>query len=190
MKLLVMGGSYNPVHIGHLILAEEALDLAGYDRVVFVPAHTPPHKTPVGDPGPEARLRMLRAACEGEPAFAVDDCELRRGGVSYTLDTLRDLKTRWDIDGLPGLLLGDDLIPGFPSWREPEAIARECDLVCAHRHSPERLPFPYPHSYIDNLLVPVSSTLVRERVAEGRGFRRLVPDSVWTLIREGGYYRA
>lgn len=185
-----MGGSFNPVHLGHLILAEEAMFLAGYTHVLLVPSFNPPHKAILDDPGAGARLEMLAAACAGDPSLLVDGCEVTRGGISYTIDTLRDIKTRYDLEGKPGLLIGDDLIPGFTAWREPGAIVREAEIICARRTSPKQLPFPFPHRYLENLLLPVSSSLVRARIASGRGFRRLVPEPVWKIIECRGYYRA
>jgi len=202
MRLLLLGGSFNPVHVGHLVLADEIRSQFGYDLVVLVPAFKAPHKGRggagpscggpsdggVADPGPQRRLVMLRLAVEGDPGMAVDDCELERGGVSYTIDTIRDIVARYRPEGKPGLVIGDDLIPDFASWREPEAIAAEADLICAHRLSSARLDFPYPHRYADNSLVPVSSSLVRGRIASGGPFRYLLPAPVRDYIIENRLY--
>jgi len=176
------------VHIGHLAMADEARAQFGYDIVVLVPSLHPPHKSLAEDPGPGHRLAMLRLAVEGESAMAVDDCEIRRGGTSYTIDTIRDLVARMGPEGKPGLLLGDDLIPGFPSWREPEALVREADLVCARRSSAVRLDLAYPHVYADNIPIPVSSSMVRARAASGRPFRWYIPGPVYRYIRERKLY--
>jgi nicotinate-nucleotide adenylyltransferase len=188
VRLLVLGGSFNPVHVGHLVMADEARVQFGYDLVVLVPSFRPPHKDIAADPGPERRLVMLRLAVEGDRNMAVDDCELLRGGVSYTIETIRDITSRYRPDGKPGLLIGDDLMPGFPSWHEPDAISSEADLICTHRLSAERLPFPYPHRYADNRPVPVSSSLVRDLIASGGAFRYLVPAAVRDYIVENGLY--
>jgi nicotinate-nucleotide adenylyltransferase len=188
MRLLVLGGSFNPVHIGHLVMADEARSQFGYDLVVLVPSFRPPHKDIEGDPGAQRRLVMLRLAVEGDRGMAVDDCELARGGVSYTIDTIRDIVARYRPEGKPGLLIGDDLMPDFPSWREPDAIAREADLICAHRLSSDRIPFPYAHRYADNSLVPLSSSLVRARIASRGAFRYLLPSQVHDYIVENGLY--
>jgi nicotinate-nucleotide adenylyltransferase len=185
----MFGGSFNPIHIGHLILAEEARHALGYTHVALVPAALRPMKVLDSDPGPQDRLAMTRAAAEGDPSLIVWDGEIRRGGLSYTIDTVRELIASFDLDDKPGLLLGDDLLAEFPQWREPAALARESRIVCAHRKHPERLPFPYDHDYLENLLVPVSSQLIRERIASGRPYRRLVPDAVWRIIERNGYYR-
>ncbi len=188
MRLLVLGGSFNPVHVGHLVMAEELRAEFGYDSVLLVPSLDPPHKALRDDPGAEHRLAMLRIAAEGEPSLRVDDCEIRRGGTSYTVDTLADIASRYPIEGRPGLVIGDDLIPGFPAWREPEAIAAAADLICAHRSSFEELPLGFPHRYAKNSLVAISSSMVRERIAAGRPFRRLLDRGVFEYIVERGLY--
>jgi nicotinate-nucleotide adenylyltransferase len=188
VRLLLLGGSFNPVHLGHLVMAEELRSEFGYDLVLLVPSYKPPHKDIDREPGPEHRLAMLRLAVGGDPTMAVDDCELRRGGTSYTIDTLADISSRYEIEGKPGLVIGDDLIPGFPSWHRPEAIAATADLVCAHRGSDEELPLGYPHLYARNSLIRVSSSMVRERIAAGKPFRRLLEPSVYDYIVERGLY--
>jgi len=188
VRLLLLGGSFNPVHLGHLVMADEVRVQFGYDLVVLVPASSPPHKGLEGDPGPERRLVMLRLAVEGDRAMAVDDAEISRGGISYTIDTIRDLASRYRPEGKPGLILGDDLLAGFPSWREPEAIAAEADLICARRLSAARPSFPFPHRCADNSLLPISSSLVRERVASGGAWAYLVPAGVRDYITENRLY--
>ncbi|MBN1242384.1 MAG: nicotinate (nicotinamide) nucleotide adenylyltransferase [Spirochaetales bacterium] len=189
MRLLVFGGSFNPLHIGHLAMAEEARVSFGYDAVVLVPAFRPPHKALERDPGPAARLEMLEAVAADDPALLVDDAELRRGGVSYTVDTLRGIANRPDCDGRPGLLIGDDQAAVFGRWREPDAIVALAELVVAGRDSSDPPEFPWPHRWLGNALFPVSSSLVRERLASGGAWRRLVPDQVRALIEERGWYR-
>lgn len=188
MKLLLLGGSFNPVHLGHLVMAEELRAEFGYDLVLLVPSYKPPHKDIDREPGTEHRLAMLRLAVGDDPTMAVDDCELKRGGTSYTIDTLADIASRYEIEGKPGLVIGDDLIPGFSSWRDPDAIAAAADLVCAHRKSDVELPLAYAHRYASNSLVRVSSSMVRERIASGRPFRRLLEASVYDYIVEKGLY--
>ena len=103
MRLLVLGGSFNPIHIGHLMLGEEVAAEFGYDRVLLVPSFLPPHKALADDPGPEARLGMARAATAGSGAFLVDACEIEREGLSYTYDTLGHVMGAYPLDGKPGL---------------------------------------------------------------------------------------
>lgn len=188
MKILLVGGSFNPVHVGHLVTAQEVRMQFGYDLILFVPSLRPPHKALEEDPGAEHRLAMLALAIDGEPTMAIDDCEIRRGGTSYTIDTVRDVSGRYSLEGKPGLLLGDDLIPGYPHWREPELLASAVDIVCARRSTPELLPLGFPHRYATNPLVTISSSMVRERARAGQPFRHLIPESVYRYILEKGLY--
>ena len=192
MRILLFGGTFNPVHWGHLVLAEELREEFGYDLVLFVPSARPPHKEVASDPGPEARRAMLSLALADNPRFAVDDCELSRPGLSYTIDTLRHIAARSDLEGKPGLVIGDDLVPGFPSWHEPAAIAAESDIIVARRDpAAERCPeLCFPHRKASNRLIPLSSSEVRTRVASGRSIRYLVPEAVRLYIEEGGLYDA
>lgn len=188
MRLLVLGGSFNPVHIGHLVMAEETRSEFGYDLALLVPSLRPPHKSIAEDPGAELRLEMLRIAVGDDSALAVDACEIERGGTSYTIDTLDEIRGRYKIEGKPGFLIGDDLIPGFPSWRRPAELAEAADIICAHRSSDEELPMAYPHRYANNSVVRVSSSLVRERIASGRPFRRLLSPGVYDFIVRNRLY--
>lgn len=187
MRLLVLGGSFNPIHIGHLMLAEEVAAEFGYDRVLIVPSFLPPHKALAGDPGPEARLGMALAATGGDDRFLVDACEIERGGLSYTLDTLEHVMASYPLQGKPGLVIGDDLASGFGAWRDPDGICERADLVIARRGGvPSGV--PYPHRLAHNMILPVSSTDIRARIASGRPWRRLVPDATALYIEERELY--
>lgn len=188
MRLLVLGGSFNPVHVGHLIMAEEVRSEFGYDLALIIPSLRPPHKNLLVDPGAGHRLEMLRLAVEDDEGFAVDGCEIERGGTSYTIDTIASLASRYNIEGKPGLIVGDDLVDGFPSWREPGALAQAADIICAHRFSLDELPMPFPHRYAHNSLIQISSSEVRARIASGRPFRRLLPSAVYRYILAKGLY--
>jgi nicotinate-nucleotide adenylyltransferase len=188
VRVLVIGGSYNPVHLGHLVLAQELRRQFGYDLALLVPSYRPPHKDLLLDPGPEKRLAMLRLALGDDPSIGVDECEIARGGLSYTIDTLRDVASRYPLEGKPALVLGEDLVPGFASWKRPEEIAQEADIICAHRSTRDRLPLGYPHRWADNPVVEISSSCVRERIAAGLPFRYLVPESVYAYIVQEGLY--
>lgn len=188
MKMLMLGGSFNPVHVGHLILAEEVAWQFGCERVALVPARQPPHKALRDDPGAQHRLAMLRAAVDGDELFAVDDCELLREGPSYTVDTLRQLRERYRPDGGLYLVIGDDLAQGFTAWREPGTILSLATLIVARR-SGRPYDLALPHLRADNSLVPVSSSLVRSRIAQGGAWKRLVPEGARSYIERHGLYR-
>jgi nicotinate-nucleotide adenylyltransferase len=188
MKIIVFGGSFNPVHLGHVAMAAEAALEFDYDTILLVPAWRAPHKPSPDEPGPEHRLAMLRIAASGDPRVVVDECEILRGGISYTINTIRDLGSRYPLEGKPGLLIGDDLLGDFSSWREPRALADLADLVCCHRSSVSALPFDYPHRYTSNPLFQVSSSVIRARAVAGLPFRHLVHPGVYAYIAEKGLY--
>lgn len=190
MKIAILGGSFNPPHLGHLILAEEVLACGLYDRILLIPSFIPPHKKAENDPGAGMRLSMLKAAVEGWPDIAIDCCEIDREGISYTIDTLSEISRRYPVEGKLGLVMGDDLAPDFLTvWKEPERILQLADVLVAHRIHAEELPLAYPHRYLDNLLIPISSSLVRKRIAGRGAWRALVPANVCKIIEDHGLYQ-
>jgi nicotinate-nucleotide adenylyltransferase len=188
MRVAVFGGSYNPVHNGHLFVAQELVSELASDLVIFVPAFIPPHKT--GREITEARHRcaMLRLAIEGNHSFSCDFCEIEREGKSYTIDTLEDIIGKYDIDGRPALLIGDDQAKDFYKWKSPEKIAEISDIIVAHRDSMGRIPLGFPHKYMENQEFPLSSSEIRVRIGTGKAWRYLLPEAVRKYIIENGLY--
>ncbi len=190
MRVVVIGGTFNPVHLGHLYLADEVRLSCRYDRVLFIPSNIPAHKEPAEETTSKERIDMLEAALRPYGFFAIDRCEIDRGGISYTIETVRELKQRYDLTGKLGFVIGDDLIEGFGHWKEATALAEEVDLIIAHRTDGSRKPFGFRHRYLDNLLLPISSSDIRRRIMEGRAAQFLLPPPVWRYVVQGGLYRA
>jgi nicotinate-nucleotide adenylyltransferase len=188
MKALVLGGTFNPVHFGHLFVAEEVRTTLGYDSVIFVPANQPVHK----DRGPiltaSHRVAMLRLAVEDCAAFIIDDGEIERGGPSYSIDTVADLVPRHGITGKPGFVIGDDLVAGFPTWKNVDELVRIVDLIVARRTLAGPVKLPYPHRTVMNTILPISSSEIRRRIGEGRSARFLLPDRVLAYIKDNKLY--
>jgi len=200
LKLGVLGGTFNPPHIGHLVCAQAAHDQLGLDRVVLMPAGQPPHKAIAADPGADARHELCRLAIDGDERFAVSRLELDRPGRSWTVDTLKALHDESPQDDLI-FIVGGDMARSLPTWREPEAVLELATLAVAERAGAERedirgelraLPTARGERvrFFDMPRVDVSSSLVRERVATGRPIRYLVPDAVAEAIAQNGWYRA
>jgi len=190
VRIAVLGGTFNPVHLGHLNIAGEVQAELGYQRIIFVPANIPAHKNMEMDAGPENRLKMLELAASPYPDFLVDDCELTRGGTSYTIDTIWELSRRYPIDGKPGLIIGDDLVEDFKTWWDVDRLVELVDLIVARRRSPANVEIRYPCRYIDNSLYPISSSQIRKKVYSGNGdtVRKWLPPEVFDYIQENDLY--
>lgn len=189
MKTVILGGTFDPVHIGHLFLAEELMTQLGYERVILVPAAQPPHKEASGSTTTEQRLEMLRVATDGNDRLVVDACEIERGGQSYTVDTIPVIERAYRPTPPLGLVIGDDLLEVFDGWKEHAKLLSMVEIIVAHRLSSERMTFAYPHRYLDNLVLPISSTDIRERIRRGRAFRHIVPETVFSYIEKNMLYR-
>jgi nicotinate-nucleotide adenylyltransferase len=196
VRLGILGGTFNPPHLGHLVCAQEAHSQLGLDRVLFVPARIPPHKSVEHEPGPEHRLEMCRLAVAGDERFAVSDMELQREGPSFTVDTLKVLSTQVPQDELV-LILGGDIAAGLTEWHEPEQVLGLATVAIAERRGT-------PRDAVDRTLaqlaggdrarffamprIEVSSTMLRRRVSPGQPIRYFVPDQVEEYIRRHGLY--
>ena len=193
MKIAILGGTFNPVHKGHLNIAAEVKSRFGYQRIFFIPANIPAHKTIEVDVGAQHRLNMLELAVAGCPDFIVEDCELRRGGTSYTIDTVRELSGTYPIEGKPGLIIGDDLVEDFKTWKNVDRLVELVDLIIAHRESRRAIAIDYPCRYVDNSLFPVSSSQVREALRGMDGdivsVRSWLPPKVFRYIQRHDLYR-
>jgi len=187
MRTVIIGGTFNPVHVGHLMLAEEARVQEGFDRVVFVPSNKPAHKMVDGTTVAQ-RLEMLKLAVRGYDVV-LETCELARDGISYSIDTVRYVLSHYELTGRPALVLGDDLFESFSTWKDADELSRLAELLVAHRKFPQRLSSPWPHRYLENKLIDVSSTEIRDRVKEGRAWKALVPTAVAEYIETHQLYR-
>lgn len=188
MKAVVLGGTFNPVHFGHLFVAEEIRTALGYDTAIFVPANQPVHKDRGPILAPEHRLAMLRLATHACDRFIVDAGDIERGGPSYSIDTVADLIPRYGIAGKPGFVIGDDLVAGFPTWKNVEELVRIVDLIVARRTLAGPVQLAHSHRTVTNTVLPISSSEIRRRISEGRTVRFLLPDSVLAYIRENNLY--
>jgi nicotinate-nucleotide adenylyltransferase len=193
----VLGSAFNPPHLGHLALAQEALWQLGLEEVILVPTGTAPHKRIADDPGRELRLAMTRLAAADDSRFSVSTLEVEREGPSYTYETLEQLaKDRGDRELV--FVMGADAAVGLESWREPQRVVELARLAVARRAGISEadvaavLRSLNANGRATMLEMPqfgVSSSAVRERAAAGRPLRYLVPESVARFIEEKGTYR-
>lgn len=211
MKLAILGGSFNPLHIAHAMLAETAVHELGYDKVLFIPTFIPPHKELSGTVSAKERLEMVRVFCEreGNGHFELEPCEVERGGVSYTYDTLCYLleKYKGQIEGKPALLMGEEIAAQFSKWKNAAQVAQMADLIISPRYPDffstthktsvnkasghydgdfevhfDEKSFGFPCKVLDEPLLPVSSTQIRQRALCAKSFKYLVPSAVFDYI--------
>lgn len=208
---VIYGGTFDPVHHGHLRLAIELCDRLGVPNISLVPCHIPPHR---GDTGASAgqRLTLLELAIRDEVALRIDDRELQRAGASYTADTLRQLRAELGPEESLVMVVGTDAFAGFDRWREWQMIPELAHIVVVQRPGPALDPDGQPAKLLaerevsdparlrerpaglvlalDPPLLDISATGIRDRIAKGRSPRYLIPDGVWAEIRRQGLYGA
>jgi nicotinate-nucleotide adenylyltransferase len=197
MRIGILGGTFDPPHVGHLLAATDAFEALGLDRIVFIPAAEQPLKAGSGVAPAHDRLAMVGLAIEGDPRYSVDAVEIERGGLSYSVDTLRTLHERWREDRALALflLLGEDVVATLPKWREPHVLASLAELAILTRA-------PRPNDagtvgeerraagrVVQTRRVDVSSTEIRARVRAGKSIRGFVPAAVDEYIAEHRLYR-
>ena len=187
MRVAILGGTFDPVHNGHVRLAEEVRDRLGYDRVLLVPAAQSPHKEMRPAAGAADRLAMVRLATLGREGLSASDFEVNRGGQSFTIVTVESVARELTPDGRPGLVIGADLADLFPSWKDAEQIATLADLIVVSRPGYAG-DLPWDHESLDGEVMTESSSEIRRRIARGDYWEDLVPESVARYILEHQLY--
>ncbi|MCR5757520.1 MAG: nicotinate-nucleotide adenylyltransferase [Selenomonas sp.] len=198
-RIGLMGGTFDPIHLAHLHIAEEAREAFQLDKVLFIPAAQPPHKQGRRIASAQQRIKMVEMAIAGNPHFALDLLEMERQGPSYSWLTVQEMQRRQGKDVELYFITGSDSINDLPNWNRPRELVGACQFIGTTR--PE-VPFAEEMlldffgaelcSHIHELPVPlmeISSTLIRERVAQGRSIRYLVPECVADYIKEEGLYK-
>jgi nicotinate-nucleotide adenylyltransferase len=193
MKVGIMGGTFDPVHIGHLIAAQHACEQAELDEVWFMPTNIPPHKEVGSKTSPQQRWDMVCLAVEGHPRFRPFDMELKKGGVSYSIDTVIELQMKY-----PGIhfyyIIGADMVQYLPKWYRVDDLVKLITFIGLQRSGytldMSELPEAIRQALIiaEMPLIELSSTMIRQRQAEGKSVRYLVPDRVSEYIEVNGIY--
>ncbi len=183
----LLGGTFNPLHTGHLILAEQVCSQLGLDKVVFLPDNLPPHVDTKSAISAKDRIQMVQLGIIDNQNFEVDTIEVDRGGVSYTYDTVKELQARHpDIDYY--FIIGGDMVEYLPKWNKIDQLIKIIKFVGVRR-SGSKTQSPYPILWVDVPKIDISSTLVRDKVKQGCSIRYLVPDAVEEYIKKEGLYR-
>jgi nicotinate-nucleotide adenylyltransferase len=212
MRVGLLGGSFNPIHFGHLRAAEEVREALNLDLIYFVPAALPPHKSAEGLALPEHRLAMVRLATKGNRHFMVSDVEIRRAGRSYTIDTVRHFLAMLRGPSVLFLMMGSDAFAELDTWKDCDELVRLSSLVVHTREAagdtaPPRISLAalrrfgyskrddhYVHpdgqtlSFVATTIFPVSATLIREKLQRRRSVRYLMPSDVVDYIQRHGLY--
>ena len=182
MKIGLFGGSFDPVHCGHLLVAQAAMEELDLDRIVFIPAAQSPFKAGSQPTAASVRLRLLRLALAGRPEFQVEPLELHRGGISYTIDT---------VDTLVRQFPGADHVATLPLWREASRLATLVEFVVIPRPGVEKVEPPdgFRLHWLRGWPLGISSSLIRERAARGQSLNQMVPDAVAAAIFSERWYQ-
>ncbi|MBO8172928.1 MAG: nicotinate-nucleotide adenylyltransferase [Bacillaceae bacterium] len=191
MKIGIFGGTFDPVHTAHLIMAEHVLDSEELDRIWLMPAAVPPHKQGEEITDGRHRFRMLQLAVQDHPQLEVSSYELDKKGVSYTYETIRELKQHYP-DHQFQFIIGADMVEYLPNWHRINELLSMVQFIAVARKG-YRLDQPFTEHRVKKVDVPevdISSSMIRERVRDGRSIRYLVPESVRAYIKEQGLYGA
>ncbi|OXS80471.1 nicotinate-nucleotide adenylyltransferase [Domibacillus enclensis] len=185
-KIGILGGTFNPPHVGHLIAANEVLGALKLDEVRFMPNSIPPHKRLAGHVPDEHRLRMTELAIEDNEAFSTETIELERAGVSYTIETMREL-IKQEPDSSFYFIIGADMIEYLPNWKDIDELTKLVTFVGVKRPGYSTLT-PYPVTLVETPEIHLSSTVIRNKAASNETLRYLLPEPVIGYIKENGIY--
>ena len=193
MKTCIFGGTFDPPHIGHLLIAQTVFESENFERLIFVPANISPAKKNGDSSPPEERSKMLEIALINNPNFEISDLEINREGISYTVDTIKEFVNELKLDKKDlFFLMGSDTLKSFHIWKDPEKILSLCNIIVAIR--PGFTPSDIPQWVLDSVRfanIPrfeVSSTNIRRRWREGKTIRYMVTKEVWEYIDEKDLY--
>ena len=193
MKTCIFGGTFDPPHIGHLLIAQTVFESENFERLIFVPANISPAKKNGDSSSPNERSKMLEIALINNPNFEISDLEIKREGISYTIDTIREFVDDLKLDKEDlFFLMGSDTLKSFHTWKDPEEILNLCNIIVATR--PGFTPSDIPQWVLDSVRfanIPrfeVSSTNIRRRWREGKTIRYMVTKEVWEYIDEKDLY--
>ncbi len=181
-KIGLFGGTFDPVHIGHLIIAETVLEQSGLDMVMFIPSARPPHKHHELMFSVHQRLKMLSEAIKDNPNLVVSDIEMKREGPSYTIDTIREIKAALPSGTELSFIVGKDNLYEMKTWKDPQAIIEECTILVADRICEKKCDIPYwlktKVKMVNVPLIEISSSEIRNRIRDGKRIRYMVPEVV------------
>ena len=190
MRIGLFGGTYNPIHTGHLIVAQDIVRKLKLDKMIFIPCGVPPHKVGYDMLSSEHRYNMVKLAIKDDPEFEVSDIEVKRDGKSYSIDTAMYFKKKYP-DARIFFIIGADILPALHTWKDIDKLINECEFVIMTRpnHKTRAAKVRNVGHFLDVRDVEVSSTEIRSLIRSGRGIRYMVPREVEKYINEHKIYR-
>lgn len=191
MRIGILGGTFNPIHNGHLIIAEQVRIKFGLSKVLFIPCNIPYHKKSIGLASAKHRLAMVKLAIKDNPYFEASDIEIKRGGLTYSIDTIRYLKNTYPAGTQFYFIIGVDSLPELPLWREIKTLAKLCRFVAIDRPGfiRPKLKLSARISYLSYPLIDISSSRIRHSIKQRQSVKYLVPGSVQQYINKHKLYR-
>ena len=183
-KIGLLGGTFDPIHIGHLLMARAALEMLGLDQVIFIPSCVPPHKKAPTLFSAKDRLKMVRLATKENPQFDVSDFEIKKGGKSYSVDTVRHFRELYPAPAKLYFIVGGDTINQIHTWKDVDQIKKMCTFVSVNRPGYPRGLARFKYHAVTMHGIDMSSTEIRKRLELGKSIQYLVPESVLGYIRE------
>jgi len=187
-RIGVLGGTFNPVHVGHLAIAQMALERMHLSKVIFVPAYIQPHKNRKIGAGAKHRFRMVELAIEGNPLFEISDFEIARKGKSYTIDTMQHFREVYAEDARLFFVIGEDTLSQLPRWRYLDDILKIADFIVVNRPGHTKKSTDIKHNSVIMPGIDISSSYIRLRITEKRTVRYFVPDKVIDYIKQNQLY--
>lgn len=187
-RIGILGGTFNPPHLGHLALAQESLERLKLDKIVFIPTYIPPHKK-VHKDNAKMRYKMVALACKGNPKFEVSTIELRKKTVSYSVDTLRRLRNQYGKNTQLFFIMGSDSLGELDSWKDVDELLKLANFVVMNRPGVRIKRLKKNVKLIIGPALDISSSMIRNRVRRSQSIRYYVPDSVRDFIMENKFYK-
>ena len=186
-RIGILGGTFNPIHIGHLAIAQMAKEKVGLDKVIFVPAFIPPHKIVAHLADAKDRLAMVRLAIADNPSFAVSDYEIKKGGRSFSIDTVRHFRSIYAGKAKLYFIIGGDSLASLPTWKQIDKLLQLVTFIAVNRPGYKKIPKAIKHIAVESEL-NISSSDLRKWVTQGKTIKYLVPDKVTRYIEQHKIY--
>ena len=181
-------GSFNPIHIGHLITGFDLIEKLNYDYVIYIPANIPVHKNNSTILSHIHRLKMLELSINGINNFLISDIEIKKGGISYTIDTIKKLEELYKSDYKFGVVFGDDLLNDLSSWKDIDLLCNKTDMICMHRNVKNKIKSKYKLKWLENRIINISSSEIRERIKNNLPINFMVTEKVNSYIQKKKLY--